>query len=74
MTASARRHRASKHGRQKNWPKRRAPIARLRRASRTTLKRPGGGGLTNARERASRTARLTDRFTRIWEQPWISLT
>ena len=73
MTASARRHSASKHGRQKNWPKRRAPIARLRRASRTTLKRPGGG-LTNARERASRTADLTDWSTGIWEQPWISLT
>ena len=33
MTANARRYRASKHGRQKNWPKRRAPIARLRNSS-----------------------------------------
>jgi hypothetical protein len=73
MTASARRYRAPKRGRQKNWPKRRAPIARLRGASRTTPKRPGGG-LTNARERASRIAGLIDLSTGIWEQPWISLT
>ena len=33
MTASARRYRAPKHGRQKKWPKRRAPIARLRNGS-----------------------------------------
>jgi hypothetical protein len=40
MTASAKRYRISKHGRQKNWPKRRAPIARLRGASRAALQTP----------------------------------
>ena len=34
MTANRRSHQAPKHGRQKDWPKRRAPIARLRRGSR----------------------------------------
>jgi hypothetical protein len=43
MTAGIRKYRASNHGRQKNWPKRRAPIARLRRASRATPKCPRGG-------------------------------
>ena len=33
MTFNARRYRAPKHGRQKNWLKRRAPIARLRNSS-----------------------------------------
>jgi hypothetical protein len=34
MTASASRYRAAKRGRQKNWPKRRAPVGRLRNGSR----------------------------------------
>jgi hypothetical protein len=33
MRTNARRYRAPRRGRQKNWPKRRAPIARLRNRS-----------------------------------------
>ncbi len=45
MRTNARRYRASKHSHQKNWPKRRAPIARLRKSSWATSR-------TRARGRA----------------------
>jgi hypothetical protein len=72
MTASARRHRASKHG-QKTWPRRRAPIGRLRRTSRATRKCPGGE-LTNAGEQTSPLAGISDRSRDLRERPWTLLT
>ena len=45
MIVNARRYRAPKHGSQKNWPKRRAPISRLGNSSWAKSR-------THARERA----------------------
>jgi len=71
MTASASRRRVSKHARQKNWPKRRAPIARVRRISRATPQRPGEE-LTNAGEQTSVGIGHLSRDIR--ERPWTLLT
>jgi hypothetical protein len=73
MTASAKRRRVLKQGRQKDWPKRRAPIARLRRTSRATPKRPGGE-LTNAGAQTSPLVGISDRSRDIRERPWTLLT